>query len=226
MNLEEFFKNQVSETPFSLFICLIEKGITMKNNAPIHFPIHPMLEERWSTRAFSDEKISRETLQRLFEAARWAPSSMNQQPWHFIIGRDKDESWQKIFSTLVEFNQLWAQYSPVLILTVGRKMLEARTESNTHYQYDVGQAVAYFTFQAQAENLFVHQMGGVDFVKVSEIFDIEEPFTPISVLAVGYYGHPERLHENIQKLEKAPRQRNPASDFVFEGKFGNKSTLF
>jgi nitroreductase len=212
--------------PFSFFICLVEKEITMKNNAPVHFPIHPMLEERWSTRAFSDEKVSRETLQRLFEAARWAPSSMNQQPWRFIIGCDKDESWRKIVSTLVEFNQLWAQYAPVLILTVGRKILEAREDKNTHYQYDIGQAVAYFTFQAQAENLFVHQMGGVDFEKASEVFEIEEPFTPISVLAVGYYGNPERLHENIQKMENAPRQRNPASDFVFEGKFGNKSKLF
>ena len=129
----------------------------MKKDANTDHNINKYIKQRWSARAFSQETVEMDKVLRVLEAARWAPSSMNQQPWRFIVGVDKDETHQKLFSTLVEFNQIWAK-APVLILALGKTNMNMKDEPNEASSYDVGQAVATLVIQATQEDLFVHQM--------------------------------------------------------------------
>lgn len=189
--------------------------------------IHPILNERWSPRAFSDKQVEKEKIQRLFEAARWSPSSSNEQPWRFIIGYKGDETYEKIFDTFVEFNQLWAITAPVLILTIGNSMSAKNPEKpNSAYAYDCGQAVAHLTFQASADGLFVHQMGGFNTEKAAKAFQVPQSFKVLTALAVGYMGDPEVLHPNLKKMEVAVRERQSLEQMVFTGKFGQTIDLF
>ncbi|MEI6750207.1 MAG: nitroreductase family protein, partial [Bacteroidota bacterium] len=131
----------------------------LSKEAPTTLSLHELIRKRWSPRAFAPTAVEPEKLQRIVEAARWAPSSSNLQPWIFVIGFSGDKTYNAIFSTLVEFNQLWAITAPVLMLAIGKET-NAKGEPNGSYSYDVGQAVAYLTMQAMAEDLYVHQMGG------------------------------------------------------------------
>ena len=162
--------------------------------------IHSILKNRWSPRAFSGDAVENYKLVRMFEAARWSPSASNEQPWSFMLGIKGDETYQKIFETLVEFNQLWAQTAPVLVLTCGRTMsLKYAGKPNATFMYDAGQAVANLTFQASADGLFVHQMAGFDTAEAARVFSLPAEFVAITVLAVGYIGDPEVLHPNLNK---------------------------
>ena len=197
----------------------------MNKKATINFPIHELLENRWSPRAFDGRKVEIEKLRRMLEAARWAPSASNEQPWIFIVGEMGDETYQMIFDTLVEFNQLWAKTAPVLMLAIGKKTSVKTGKINDWFKYDVGQAVAHLTFQASAEGLFVHQMGGFDTYKARELFMIPNDYEALTAIAVGYQGDYSMLHPKLQNLELAERVRKSADEFVFSNKFGEKSTL-
>jgi nitroreductase len=189
------------------------------------FDIHSNLKNRWSPRAFSDKKIETEKLQNLFEAARWTPSAFNAQPWYFIVGQNNDTTYKKIFDCLVEFNQMWAKFAPVLVLSIGTKIIEKTGELNSAFRYDVGQSVAHLTFQAMEEDLYVHQMTGFNPQKAVEIFDIPEDYEALSVFAIGYLGDPSMLDPRMQKAEKAERERKLIKEFVFENTFGQPSEL-
>jgi len=197
----------------------------MEKPAKTNFALHSLLEKRWSPRAFSDKKVEREKLQRIFEAARWAPSSSNEQPWSFILGEAGDESYLKIFETLMEFNQLWVKTAPIVVLAVGKVDSAKSGKENAFFEYDIGQAVAHLTFQASEEGLWVHQMGGFDGKKAKELFNIPEGFMAVSAFTVGYMGDYKVLHPNLQKLEVAERERKNMEDFVFSNTFGEKSSL-
>lgn len=188
------------------------------------FPIHEILEQRWSPRAFDGKKIEKEKIQRMFEAARWSPSASNMQPWSFIIGEHGDATFKKIFETLVEFNQLWVKTAPLAGITVG-KINTSDGNPNPWSWYDVGQAIAHLSFQATHEGLFVHQMGGFDSKQAREIFNIPEGFEAISAFAIGNMGDLKVLHPNLQKLETKERERKNMDAFVFSNNFGEKSTL-
>ena len=188
--------------------------------------LHPVLKSRWSPRAFSNEPIDDSLIIRMFEAARWAPSASNEQPWSFFLGKRGDETYQKIFDTLVEFNQLWAVESPVLILACGRIMSTKNPgKPNVTFQYDLGQAVAHLTFQAAADGLIVHQMAGFDAIKATEIFNLPADIKAVTVIAVGKIGDPEKLHPNLKKLEFNPRERRPLSESLFAGKYGDSAAI-
>lgn len=189
------------------------------------FPIEETLKKRWSPRAFSEQPVSNEILQGLFEAARWAPSASNLQPWRFIVGRKGSETYDKIFSTLVEFNKLWAVTAPVLMVALSKKT-NHKEEPNISAEYDLGQAVAFLTFQATAEGLFIHQMGGFDANEVRKLFSIPDHFTIATAIAVGYLGNPEILHENLKKMEISRRERIKAAEFVFTETFGQNTEIF
>ena len=189
----------------------------MSKEAKTDYEIHALLKKRWSPRAFADRKIEKEKLQRMFEAARWSPSASNEQPWYFIIGEKGDETYDKIYDCLVEFNQKWAKFAPMLFISVGK-------ENNT-YQYDVGQSLAHLTFQATADGLYVHQMAGFSKGKAKELFDLPDYHQALTAIAVGYIGKPEILHPRMQKSELAERERKKIDAFVFSRKFGNKSKL-
>jgi len=193
--------------------------------AKTSFPIHEMLEKRWSPRAFDGVKIDRAKVQRIFEAARWAPSASNEQPWHFIIGEQGDETYKKIFSTLVEFNQLWAKTAPLMGITVGRINGLKSGQPSEWFKYDVGQAVACMSFQATHERLFVHQMAGFDREMAAKLFEIPDGFEVITAFAIGNIGDYKVLHPNLQKIELEERTRKNMDEFVFSNKFGEKSGL-
>jgi nitroreductase len=190
------------------------------------YPIHPLLKKRWSPRAFSNKEVETEKLLSMFEAARWSPSASNEQPWKFIIGLKGDETYQKIFDTLVEFNQLWAITSPVLILSVGNSMsIKNPDKPNDTYRYDLGQSVAHLTFQAMSDGLYVHQMAGFDKDKADELFTIPQGFNVFTAISVGYIGNPEVLHPNLKKMEYADRERRPLESMVYSGRFGETTSL-
>lgn len=189
------------------------------------YPLHELLKNRWSPRAFENKFIKPELVRSLFEAARWAPSASNIQPWYFIAGFKGDETYESISKTLVEFNLLWATRAPLLFVAVAREN-NNRGEPNVSALYDLGQAVALLTVQAMSENLYVHQMGGFDAEKAREFFEIPEGYKPATVVAVGYMGHSSNLHPNLVKMEVAPRERRKASESVFSGKFGQESKIF
>jgi hypothetical protein len=181
--------------------------------------LHPIIAKRWSPRAFDEKKIEPEVLQRIFEAARWAPSSRNDQPWRFIAGFKGDESWEKIFSTLVDFNQKWAKLAPVLLLAIGHKISPKTGKHNIAWQYDVGQSVAYLTFQAMHEDVWVHQMGGLDTGKAARLFNVPDDFEVLTALALGYQGEKELLEESFQAMETSKRSRLAPEKLFFSREF-------
>jgi nitroreductase len=192
----------------------IKKAIT-------RFPIHTLLKKRWSPRAFNGEPVETDKLQRIFEAARWAPSASNEQPWAFIVGMHGDETYQEIFSTLVEFNQLWVKTAPVLAVSVGRTISLKNGMPAEWFKYDVGQAVAHLTFQATYEGLYVHQMAGFDRNKAHQLLEVPDKYEVITAFTIGYPGDYKVLHKNLQAMEIARRERLHTDDFVFSGSFGN-----
>ncbi len=212
-------------------------GKNVKFNKTMKYPIlekpvvssaslHPVLNRRWSPRAFSSEIIPDKLIRNLFEAARWSPSASNEQPWSFILGFKGDQTYESIFNTLVEFNQLWAVKAPVLVLACGRTLsLKNPGKQNAHWQYDVGQAVAHLSFQAMSDGLFVHQMSGFDAKLAENAFQLPADIKAVTVIAIGYYGDASLLHPNLQKLEQNPRDRRPLSETVFAETLGNTAAI-
>lgn len=197
----------------------------MKKPTPNNYPILKAFKQRWSPRAYSDKPVEKEKIQSIFEAARWAPSARNEQPWRFIVGIKGDESWDKIFETLVEWNQQWTQQAPVLILNIGKKFYDFKHLENDTYQYDTGQAVAMLVTEVVNQGLIGHQMSGFSAEKASELFEISDDYQPISVTAVGYSGDPKLLPEDMYTSEMEERKRRPIDETVFAGKFGKSSEL-
>jgi nitroreductase len=194
--------------------------------AETQYPIHELLRRRWSPRAFSDRRVDPSTLRSLLEAARWAPSSSNEQPWSFLVARKDDEAeFGRLLSCLVESNQVWAQHAPVLMVSVARMSFEEEGKPNRHAFHDVGQAVADFTVEATALGLFVHQMAGFHPDKVRELYGVPKEFEPVAALALGYPGDPQTLPEKLRQRELAPRERKPIADFVFSGGWGKISPI-
>src|SRR5271163_1129920 len=137
------------------------------------YPVHPLIIGRRSFRAFAPTSVEPETLASLMEAARWAPSSMNEQPWSFIVATKANESeFDRLLGCLLEFNVQWAQHAPVLLLSVAKLTFESTGEFNRHAFHDVGQAIANLTFQATVSGLIVHQMAGFDVEKARREFSI------------------------------------------------------
>ncbi len=188
--------------------------------------IEELLARRLSPRAFSSQPVEKEKLNLLFEAARWAPSSYNEQPWRFLVAaRDEKGQYDRILGTLMEGNRLWARHAPVLILAVAKKDFSHSGQPNRHALYDTGQAVANLTVQATALELDVHQMAGFDADKARRAFRIPEGYEAVTVMAVGYRGDPEDLPEPLRSREAAPRTRKPIEEIVFSGSWGKASPL-
>jgi len=143
----------------------------MHKPAPSEFPIHELIRERWSPRAFSQKEIPQETLHSLFEAARWAPSSYNEQPWAFIIATHNDhENFSKALEPLVEFNVNWAKHAYLIGFAVAKLAFAKNNSPNRNAHYDTGAAMAYLTMEATSRGLFVHQMAGFDPDTAREVF--------------------------------------------------------
>lgn len=190
----------------------------MRKTAPTKFPIHDLLKERWSPRAFDSRPIADDMLWSLFEAARWSPSAANEQPWAFIIARQGGTAYDRLVAALSGNNQRWAGHAPVLIITLAK--LTRNGVPNRHAYYDVGQAVAHLTIQAESSGIRLRQMGGFDAQQVRQDFSIPEQYDPVTVIALGYAGKAENLPEDLRERENAERSRKPIYDFVFQDLFG------
>jgi len=194
----------------------------MQKPAPSDFPVHELIRERWSSRAFADKPVPQDVLRSIFEAARWAPSSNNEQPWAYIVAtKDDRENFEKMLSVLVEFNVQWARSAPVLALAVARLTFAKNNAPNRNAQYDTGAATALLSVEATARGLAVHQMAGFDPEKARRVFGIPAGWEPIAALAIGYPGDPASLPPPLKDREMAPRTRNPIAEFVMAGQWGH-----
>ena len=186
------------------------------------YPVHALLAERRSLLAFASTPIESETLASLMEAARWAPSSMNEQPWSFLVATKANKpDLDRMLACLIEFNVQWAQHAPVLLLSTARLTFESTGELNRHAFHDVGQAIANLTFQAMVSGLVVHQIAGFDIEKARHEFSIPQDHEPVAVAAIGYPGSSASLPEKLRKRDTSPRKRKPLTSFVFEGGWGD-----
>jgi nitroreductase len=198
----------------------------MEKRAETTYPIHEVLERRWSPRAFADRPIEAEKLRSLFEAARWTASSMNEQPWYFILAcKTEPHDFEKAAACLMPMNRAWAQNAPVLIFTAARKAFSKNGQPNRVAIYDLGQAAANLVMQATSLGLSVHQMAGVEIEKVRETYGVPAEFEPMTAMAIGYPGHPDTLPEELRRREVAPRTRLPFEQFVFSHKWGAPAPL-
>jgi nitroreductase len=193
----------------------------MQKPAPSDAPIHELLRNRWSPRAFTDKSVAPDVLRSLFEAARWAPSSNNEQPWAYLVAtKDDPENFAKLVATLVEFNQNWAKHAPVLALSVAHLNNARDGKPNRVALHDVGSASAQLTAEANSRGLQVHQMAGFDGNKARETFHIPEDWQPVAAMAIGYPGDPASLPQPLRDRELAPRTRKPLSEVVMTGEWG------
>ena len=188
---------------------------TMKYAQPSTEGVLPVLLERWSPRAFADRDVSSADLKTIFEAARWAPSSYNEQPWRLFVGHRGSETYRKIFDALVPSNQAWAKTAPVLILGVAKTRFSHNDTPNNYAAHDLGAAMVLMAVQATSMGLAAHQMAGFDWVKAREAFSIPENYAMGSVMTLGYQGELTDLPEKFQAQEQAPRSRKPLSEIVW-----------
>ena len=181
--------------------------------------IHPLLEKRWSPVAFSDKPVTEQTLNTLFEAARWAPSSRNVQPWRFIVAFKEDPHYPTLFELLYEGNKVWAHTAPVLALSVAELIPAGRNTENIYAFHDTGMAMGNLLVQATEMDLYVHQMGGYDREKAIKELDIAQRYAPVAMMAVGYKGDPGKLPPEVAEREISSRTRKKTDEFVFRGTF-------
>lgn len=189
--------------------------------APVEHAIHDLLRARWSPRSFARRPIAPTTLQRVFEAARWAPSSANEQPWRFVlVPREPRDAWERAVACLKPGNRSWAANAPLLVFTFAKTTYTKSGGHNRHAWHDVGGAVAHLTFQALVEGLYLHQMGGFLPDEVRATYRVPDDYQPVTVLALGYLGDGADLSDDLVAKEHRPRTRKPLADLLFAGAFG------
>ena len=193
----------------------------MEKPAETAYPIHELLQRRWSPRAFSDKMVETDKLRSLFEAARWAPSSNNEQPWQFVMAtKNTPSEYDRLFQCLKEGNKKWAHLAPVLMLSVARLNFEDEGTPNRHAFHDTGMAVFSLVVQATALGLMVHQMAGFDAEKARTDLKIPDGHEPVAMIAIGYPGDQDLLQEPYRTREFRPRERKPIAEFVFSAEWG------
>ena len=198
----------------------------MQKSAPTQYPVHDLIRERWSPRAFADKPVDPEVLASLFEAARWAPSSYNAQPWTYIVAtKENPEEFSKMLGVLVEFNAGWAKNAPVLAIAVSQLNFKHNGAPNRNAFYDTGAASVLLALEATARGLVVHQMAGFDPVGAKREYDIPQEYEAIAALAIGYPGDPQSLSGQLREGEHAPRSRKPLAEFVMSGHWGHTSPI-
>jgi nitroreductase len=181
-------------------------------------PVHELIRKRWSPRAFSDREVTTEQLVSLLEAARWATSSYNEQPWRFIVARKSDpETYGKLLGSLMELNQLWARSASVLILSLAKKNFTHNGTPNLYALHDAGMAFSNLALQATAMGLSVHFMGGFNRAVARAAFQIPDDYELGAVAAIGYAGDPETLPEQFRQAELASRTRKPLEELIYAG---------
>lgn len=194
----------------------------MEKPADTQYPIHDLIKRRWSPRAFSDQLVEAGKLRMLFEAARWAPSSNNEQPWRFIVAtKDHETEWNRLLDCLVEGNRKWAYRAPALILSVASLNFQEDSTPNRHAFHDTGMAVENLVLQATALGLSTHQMAGFDVEKARADLKIPSGYEPVAMIAVGYPGDLASLSDRLRERELRSRSRQLISEWTFSGQWGD-----
>ena len=178
------------------------------------YTILEIFKQRWSPRAFTDRIVSEEKLNSMFEAAKWAASSSNEQPWEYYYALKETEGWNKLFKCLDEGNQKWVQNATVLMACIANKKFKRNGKDNPTAEHDLGLANSHLFLQAVAEGFYMHGMAGFFPEKVHEALNLSEDKKVVCMMAGGYLGEPEMLDEKNEKSEKEQRERKPLSEFV------------
>jgi len=204
-----------ASAPEEFQVTITADEVNKLKHAPATEGLLPLFLERWSPRSFADREVSRADLKRVFEAARWAPSSGNAQPWRFIVGIKGTDTHAKLVSTLAGFNTAWAPKAPVLILGT-TNAISARGAANAYAMYDLGAAAVSITLAAEALGLATHQMGGYDHDAARKQFGIPQTYELGSVMALGYQDEPVALEsDELISRETAARTRKPMTEIAF-----------
>lgn len=181
-------------------------------------PIEPLFVERWSPRAMSSEPLSDGEILTLFEAARWAPSTYNEQEWRFLYAKRETPQWPTIFELLVEGNQAWCKNAALLSVIVAHKVFAHNGKPNPVHLFDVGAAFENIALQATAMGLVVHGMQGFDFDKARTSLKVPDDYAVAAMFAAGRPGELKTLPDQLRDREK-PTDRKPVSQFICEGEF-------
>jgi nitroreductase len=182
------------------------------------FPIQPLLLSRVSYRAFSDERLTEEELMALFEAARWAPSSYNNQPWRFVYARRGDKEWDTLFNVLIDFNKSWCKFADTLVLIVSKNNFEHNNKPSATARFDTGAAWMSLAVEAHARNIVTHGMEGFDHEAIKKSLHIPDTFTVEAMVAIGKLGNKDELPPAIRERE-VPTPRKPLKDLISKGTF-------
>jgi nitroreductase len=178
--------------------------------------LHPLIKKRKSVVSFTDEIPDEKSINLLFEAARWAPSSRNEQPWRFIYAtKDQPELYKKFFDLLDEGNKVWAHSAPLLALSLAEHISSYKNRPNRFAFHDLGMAMGNLLLQATHMGLYVHQMGGYDVEGARNVFSIQERFEPAAMIAIGYHGEVDHLPMELKRRELQKRIRRSIDEFVF-----------
>lgn len=182
------------------------------------YSIQPALAYRWSPYGFADRPVAEADLCSLFEAARWAASSYNEQPWNYLVAvKENAREFDQLLACLVEANQAWAKAAPVLVLGVVSLRFAKNATDNRAAVHDLGLASGNLVMEATTRGLSVHQMIGILPDKAREVYQIPEHFEAWTAMAIGYNADPARMPAALKERDMAPRQRRPLRDFVFAG---------
>lgn len=195
--------------------------MNMRIRNPVEHQVHDIISARWSPYEYdTGKKVATEDLGSLFEAARWAMSASNIQPWRYIVAnRDTDaDLWNKVLDNLMEGNQAWAKYVPVLALGLVEAYREGDGSPNRNALHDLGTASAFLTFEATSRGLAVHQMAGIKADRIRETFALPDNLQPVTALAIGYAGVNSELDPEYRKRDEKVRSRKPLSDIILHGK--------
>jgi nitroreductase len=200
----------------------VQRSVVMAKRAQTDHPILDILAARWSPYVFSSRPVSREDLQSLFEAARWAPSSYNEQPWSYIVAtREEPAEFERLLSCLVGTNQEWARVVPVLALGVVTSVFKRNGKPNPAAEHDLGLAAGNLLAEATARGLSVHQMIGILPDRARELYAIPEGSRALTGIAIGYAGELTSAPEKLRDRDLLERTRKPLPEMVFGGRFGS-----
>jgi nitroreductase len=193
----------------------------LDNHRKPTYSINNLILNRWSPRSMSGEEINDKDLMSLFEAARWAPSSYNNQPWRFIYAKRNSASWEKFFNLLAEGNRVWTKNASVLVVIISRKNFEHNEKPSITHQFDTGAAWENLAIEATSCGLVTHGMQGFDYDKARKELEIPDSFDVMAMIAIGKKAPKENLPSELQKME-FPNNRKPLSEIIMEGKFHNQ----
>jgi len=185
------------------------------------FPINPLFLNRWSPRSMTGEEMDDDTIMSLFEAARWAPSSYNNQPWRFIYAKRNTPYWNRLFDLVAEPNKVWAKNAALIVVVVSNKYFDINGKYSITHQYDAGAAWENLALEASIRELVAHGMQGFDYERARTDLGIPDSFDVMAMIAIGKRGPKENLPKNLQEKE-VPNGRKPLREIVMEGRFTGK----